>query len=100
MYMDALMNAEKIGLCRGRHEIPGVEKYIFPETVNPLDTEGLEREAETALNAVRGDAVDLYVTGLTVALIAALNAAKSLGIEVRLMHFDRETGGYFPQSVK
>lgn len=40
------------------------------------------------------------VTGLTVALIAAINAAKEIGAVVTLYHFDRETGRYFGQSVR
>lgn len=43
--------------------------------------------------------VNLYVTGLTVALIAALNVCRLQGISVTLWHYDRETNGYFSQEV-
>lgn len=43
--------------------------------------------------------INLYVTGLTVALIAFLNMTKRENISVTLYHFDRETGEYFPQNV-
>lgn len=43
--------------------------------------------------------INIYVTGLTVALIAAINAAKEIGVTVTLYHFDRETGNHFEQSV-
>jgi hypothetical protein len=43
--------------------------------------------------------LDLYVTGLTVALIACLNAMRQQQISVTLYHFDRETGEYYPQEV-
>lgn len=42
---------------------------------------------------------DLYVTGLTVALVAVLNACHKLGIVVTLYHYDREEGNYYPQQV-
>lgn len=45
------------------------------------------------------ECINIYVTGLTVALIAAINAAKEIGASVTLYHFDRETGNYFEQSV-
>ena len=43
--------------------------------------------------------INLYVTGLTVALIAALNVCRHEGLTVTLWHFDRETGSYFSQGV-
>lgn len=44
--------------------------------------------------------LNLYVTGLTVALIAVLNATRELNIKVTLWHFDRENGKYYSQEVK
>lgn len=41
----------------------------------------------------------IYVTGLTVALVAVINACLRVGISVTLMHFNRETGDYYPQDV-
>jgi len=98
-------NAQKIGLCRGRHEIPGVRRYVFGAEVNPLDPATLEREAAQYFRSFSGmrlqetGGILLYVTGLTVALIAALNACRNLSIPVTLMHFDRESGSYYPQQV-
>ena len=54
-----------IGLCKGRHQINGVEEYIFPNEVNPLDLNGMNIQIHEALKDA--DAVRLYVTGLTVA---------------------------------
>lgn len=92
----------KVGLCKGRHEIPEVDNYIFPETVNPLDVEGLEKQAGEYFNRLAkgsgGVSVDLYVTGLTVALVAAINAAWG-NIDLRLFHYDRDSGTYYPQRV-
>ena len=91
------------GLCEGRHEINGVDKYIFGNTIaDPTDTQGLKEEAVAFFmdeEVKSTECINIYVTGLTVALIAAINAAKEIGVTVTLYHFDRETGNYFEQSV-
>lgn len=91
----------KAGLCKGRHDIPGVTHYIFPQEVNPLDVDGLQVHANAWLekNYPKDEHLELYVTGLTVALIAALNAAHNFLLEVTLYHYDRETGKYYPQAA-
>ena len=95
----------KLGLIKGRHEIPHVEgRYIFVEDyLNPTDVKEAEGKAYSVLAGIKsvypGKHIDLYVTGLTMALIAVLNAAKRHGMTVTLYHFDRETGKYFPQEV-
>ena len=61
------------------------------------DWDGADMEP---LCIVRGLHVNLYVTGLTVALIAALNACRDNGLTVTLWHFDRESGEYYPQDVR
>ena len=71
----------------------------FGNTINPLDTQGLYAEAESKLKALDIKSLDLYVTGLTVALISVLNACRQLGIVVTLYHYDREEGNYCPQKV-
>lgn len=43
--------------------------------------------------------INIYVTGLTVALIASLNAMRKEGISVTLYHYDKDTDSYFPQEV-
>ena len=42
----------------------------------------------------------IYVTGLTVALVATINACLRVGISVTLMHYNRDTGSYYPQDVR
>lgn len=54
---------------------------------------------ENELELVPGLKINLYVTGLTVALIAVLNVCKENKVEVTLWHYDRESGNYFPQEV-
>lgn len=87
-----------MALCEGRHEIPQAKDgSIFDNEVNPLATAELEVIAAEKLQDVTR--LDLYVTGLTVALVAILNVCHKNGIEVTLYHFDRNSGGYYPQAV-
>lgn len=87
-----------MSLCEGRHEIPqAVDGAIFDNEVNPLATSALERIAGEKLHDVTE--LDLYVTGLTVALVAVLNVCHASGIKVTLYHFDRNSGEYYPQAV-
>lgn len=88
----------KVALCEGRHEIKeAVDGSIFSSTVDPTDVEGLEVIALCRLTGVQQ--LDLYVTGLTVALVAVLNVCHMEGIAVTLYHYNRETGDYYPQRV-
>lgn len=88
----------KMALCEGRHEIPGAEDgAIFGNSLNPLDLEGMRSSAAAKLEGVA--ALDLYVTGLTVALVEVINFCHAQGISLTLWHFDRESGSYYPQTV-
>lgn len=89
---------KKMELCRGRHEIPeAVDGAIFSQQLNPLDIDGMERTAAAAVAGL--DALTLYVTGLSVALVAVINACRAHGVKLTLMHYDRESGSYYPQHV-
>ena len=89
----------RFGLIKGRHELPEVDGYFFEGDVNPLDPQGLEQEARKFLQSQPHiEEIDLYVTGLTVALIAAINVINPR-IKVVLYHFNRDTGEYYPQPV-
>lgn len=88
----------KLTLCAGRHFTPGVDGNVFDYAVNPLDVEGLENEARFVLRGVTE--LDLYVTGLTVACVAVINACHERNIQLTLYHFDRDRGCYYPQAVK
>lgn len=88
-----------MSLCQGRHEIPeATDGSIFGNELDPLAVEDLETEAFRKLEGLQF--LNLYVTGLTVALVAALNACRTLGIEVTLYHFDRTSGTYYPQKIR
>jgi hypothetical protein len=94
----------KIGVCKGRHDIKDVATYVFKTEipaellVNPAL---LQKQARLAFQDLSPEItnVDLYVTGLTVAMIAAVNAIKLSSRAVTLYHYDRESGNYFPQDV-
>lgn len=71
---------------------------IFGTELDPLDLSGMEREAAKQLRGVF--TLNLYVTGLTVALVAVLNVCRERKINVTLYHYNRKTGNYYPQEVK
>ena len=94
-------NTAYMALCSGRHEIKDAKDgAIFDVIQDPTDVKGLETEAINKLASLDIEYLELYVTGLTVALIASLNACKKLDIKVTLYHFDRETGTYYKQNVE
>lgn len=92
------MRVKSLALCAGRHEMPDcVDGAIFSAVINPLDTDGMY---ETAKNAVAGlDALNLYVTGLTVALIEVIKACNDLNINLICWHYDKDTISYYAQKV-
>ena len=115
-----------MGVCEGRHEMP-CASFIFNQEVNPLDVAALEEAAFNRIKSLveeqgiewemgyayvpfQADMFDvckyrysceavIYVTGLTVAVMAAVNAARALCESVVLMHYDRESGQYYPQKI-
>ncbi len=105
----------RVALCEGRHQIPEAsDGSIFPAEVNPLDVDGMEATAdqwiaehicgrwvqhEYAVVLTVDGILHLYVTGLSVALVAVINAASKRGIPLVLWHYDRGTGGYYSQPV-
>jgi len=115
------MKQVKLGLVAGRHEMP-VEEYVFDIVSDPLNTNDLyttayiklyklfSKEYKTSIvtntdgvdeyspKKYRGH-VDLYVSGLTTALIAVINAANVLDIHITLWHYDRDSEEYYPQEI-
>lgn len=95
------VDVASMALCQGRHEIPeAADGSIFDNELDPLAVDELEEDARCKLEGLEIKSLNLYVTGLTVALIACLNACRSLGIAVTLYHFDRASGTYYPQTVR
>ena len=114
-----------IALCTGRHEIPqATDGAIFGNTIEDVTrTSLLELHAQGVIwskiserdwihvvdvdeygydtyDADEDVIINIYVTGLTVALIAALNVCKYIGVKVVLWHYNNATGKYYSQEVK
>ena len=67
------------------HQVPSEDYYYADDCVGRADEVELE----------------IYVTGLTIAVFAIVNAAKAWGFEkITLMHYNRESGQYYPQEVR
>lgn len=115
------MEEIEVGLCKGRHEMP-VENYIFTEEINPTDFRTMAKVVNSWLSNncgihicmacavnqaddtsidcfVGGKRVVLYVTGLSAALAEVIKACALNGVELTLMHYDRESGQYTPQKI-
>lgn len=89
-----------LALCEGRHEIPGaIDGAIFDGELDPTDIVGINQLAYSKLEPFKGCKLELYVTGLTVALISVLNVSRTLNISVTCWHFNREKGDYYSQIV-
>lgn len=87
-----------LALCEGRHEMPDcVEGSIFGNELNPTDLASMRATASEKLKDV--DTLDLYVTGLTVALGEVIRLCTEREINLTLWHFDRNTGEYYPQTI-
>ena len=99
------MKILKYGVCAGRHDLP-VEDYIFPAELSSeliADPETLQEMALEKLMAAVSDCeteLELYVTGLTVAVIAVIEAAKKLDLPVTLYHYNKVKGEYYAQHLK
>ena len=89
---------QRVGLIKGRHDIP-VDRYIFDKIDDVTDQETLMNIAYHFIKKIDADVLEIYVTGLTVALIATLNVCKILGVQAVLYHYDRESETYYEQEV-
>ena len=109
------------GLVEGRHEIPNVDGYIFGTIEDVLDFTKLQMMADSWVDVlwdwftVDGDtntlnpffdtddsadwSINIYVTGLTSALIALIGAFAHWRLTgITFWHYNRDTGEYVPQS--
>ena len=110
----------KAGLWSGK-PIQGIDEFIFDGALQLLNPEVLEDAAADSLDRMFPEIrasdpyfandnvyefyqkrLDLYVVdfpGMSVALVALLNAAYDLGIEVTVYHFMEEYRQFMPQEV-
>ena len=100
-YNDGILT---VGLFKGIHDLP-VEAYIFTKEVDPTDVNAIESMARRyfGLSSHNIDidihTINIYVTGLTIGVIAAIKAAKNSfpNATIYAWHYNRETEDYFKQ---
>lgn len=99
----------KLGLCKGRHNIQGVQEYIFENILDPTNLKYMHDKALETINKYSSD-VDylylyLYVTGLTVATTSVINAVLYHNrtyknrVILTLYHYNKDTDTYYPQQI-
>ena len=94
-----------VALCDSRHEIPlAVNGSIFPETIlNPTDFRQLADMCEQTLNPAMNvgvNRINLYVTGLSTALLTVVNYCHENRINLITWHYNRNTGEYVALQMK
>ena len=86
-----------MGTIKGRHPLP-VDEYVFDEDIKDIrDFDFMGDKVHEKLRYC--SALTLYVTGLTVVTTEICSYCSYNNIPLTLLHFDRETGEYFPQVV-
>ena len=96
-----------VELCKGRHDTPATDGAIFEGDITEFiaDPEGLQKIAVNRIEVLMAESgvsdaqMNIFVTGLSVALVAAIQACYYLSVPVILWHFDRESNGYYPQPL-
>ena len=87
-------------LFKGRHEMPAEvadAPEMFSEGTDPMAFNDMLNVAKAKIAGA--DGVTLYVTGLTPATVAVINACLAARCGLVLMHYNRATGTYVPQQV-
>lgn len=111
----------ELNLFAGRHDLPANEEIFKMPLKDVTNVALIEDLATTSLQLIahslgieeyfsnddevlfdfpRNAEVTIYVTGLTVALIAVLNVLKSYDAKVTLAHYDKGSNDYYFQEVK
>lgn len=89
----------KLGLCDGRHPLP-CDKFIFESIEDIFDYKSLRETAIKVLSSDPDPEVDLYVTGLTTALVEVLTAGRICNKTIKLWHYDFANDTYYPQVLE
>ncbi|WP_288550145.1 hypothetical protein [uncultured Brachyspira sp.] len=105
------MKKLQYGLIANRHSMP-VSNFIFNEIKDVVKIRNIENKAyrkmKEIVNENKGEnylAIDLYVTGLTVALVSVIKACQKLhkesniNIKLILKHHNHKTKNYHNQSI-
>ena len=91
------MECKIMELCQGRHSTPAKDGAIFENIVDVTDIKSMRETVEKKLEGV--DALMLYVTGLTVALVEVIKYCRENKVELVLMHYNKDKDDYYPQIV-
>ena len=91
-----MSNIVKVGLIKGRHSLP-VDDYIFNEVDDVFDYAEMSNRIHTKLKLATR--VDLYVTGLTTALIEVVNYCIIMNTNLTLWHYDKVSNKFVSQPV-
>lgn len=97
---------KKYGLVKGRHCLPSdCVGYVFEEIRDPMDFNAIELQAcwfvtRFVIRYPDETRMDIYVTGLTVALTSLINELSIAGFtHVGLWHYDKVTDDYKCQLI-
>lgn len=93
-----------VALCESRHDIPeAIDGAIFPETIEtPMDFDILREIASNSLTpAIKCGVkrINLYVTGLTPALLVVCNFLRENNAEIVTYHYNKANGEYLPLPI-
>ena len=89
----------RIALCKARHAIP-CNHYVFETDIeNVFDFYGLRNIAIAAIRKTTDLHIDLYVTGLTMALGEVINACVMEHRTLSLWHYNKKTDSYKEQKL-
>ena len=98
-----------VELIKGRHDFNNIEGYIFNKEIrNVKNMYYMQLSIKKAIDALmkrhdireyRDIELDVYVTGLTVALVEVINFCSLYGIKLVLYHYDKYTKDYYTQDV-
>lgn len=93
-----------VGTVSGRHQLP-VQEYVINEEIEDVtDVDSIQKRVDKYFEeniANVDDKVELilYVTGLTLVVLAIVNACKKYGCDLVCMHYDRENDCYIGQKI-
>ena len=92
-----------VGLVKGRHEMGDlISDFIFKGPIeDPTDFGKMWLVADGFIGDLPMDVkeINLYVTGLTAALIEVIKVCRDYNIKLNLFHFDTKTNTYVKQEM-
>lgn len=93
-----------VGTVSGRHQLP-VQEYVINEEIEDVtDVASIQKRVdkyfeEKLANVDEKVEIILYVTGLTLVVLAIVNTCKKYGCDLVCMHYDRENNCYIGQKI-